>query len=142
MFSKTKVQDESPGTRGGPGVRGRTLVVKSRKSTQNQLFCKKIQITRFFFFFKVLQVVPEYGGNKISASGVSLKWVKCNRCKRRRERERKKDQKLVITATHCKRHLGWHTQTAWANKLSRALNVTSRTFNSPEYYIMLEDAIY
>ena len=62
--------------------------------------------------------------------------------KTERERERKKDQKLVITATHCKRHLGWHTQAAWANKLSRALNVTSRTFNSPEYYKMLEDAIY
>ena len=69
----------TPGTRGGPGGRDRTLAVKSRKTPKNQLFCcKKIKITINFKCICLL-VMPKYWGKKFSASGVSPKWVKSNK---------------------------------------------------------------
>ena len=56
------------------------------------------------FFFQLCQNI---GGNKFSQTGVSPKWVKSKRRKRKKE-----DRKLVITMASypLQRHLGWDTR--------------------------------
>ena len=56
------------------------------------------------------------GGNKFSASGVSLKGVKSKRRKRRTKKERPKVGDNNGQATHGALKHAWRTQAAWANK--------------------------
>ena len=58
--------------------------------------------------------MPKYGGNKISASGVSSKWVKSNRHKRKKERKKvgnNKGQLRIENATS-----GGARKAVWAKK--------------------------
>ena len=80
-------------TRDGPGGCDQMLAVKRRKTAKNLLFFrKKIKITQ-----------KKYRGNKFSASGVSPKWVKS-------KRRRKKDS-------------GGTSKAAWANFISRLVDL-------------------
>ena len=70
----------------------------------------------------------KYWGNKFAASGVSPKWVKCKR-RRKKEEERLNDGKNNGQATHGARKHAWRTQAAWANFLEKSF--------SPGVYVVL-----
>ena len=58
--------------------------------------------------------MPKYWGKFISATGVSPKWVKC-----RRHRKRKEKMSVKTMASFASiRHHKWRTQAAWTKRLT------------------------
>ena len=62
---------------------------KTEKTCENQLFEKNKNYHKKIFLFRYsFQLCQNIGGNKISATGVSPKWVKSRRCRRKRKEKK------------------------------------------------------
>ena len=93
----TSTDDEkrpnTPGTRGGPGGRDRTLAVKKKKTRPKIIFFCKKKLPKFFFFF--VHISSSYakilGGNLFRTSEIPRSGSKAKDGEKRGERERKKD---------------------------------------------------
>ena len=72
----------------GSGFRERTLAVKSRKNAR-----------QFFLSFIFLLVCQNIWGNKISALGVCLKWVKSGRNRKRKTEDRERKSMITVVST-------------------------------------------
>ena len=95
-----ELEENTPGTAGGPGGRDRTLAVKSRKTSEKSpFFLKKIKFTpKKYFFCIYLLVMPKYWVKNYFAHGrfpeVGQKQkTEKKKKKREREKEREKERK-------------------------------------------------
>ena len=90
-YAKILGETNTPGTRGGPGGRDRTLAVKSRKTSEKITFfsLKKLNLPpKNIFFCIYLLVMPKYWGGNYFAHGVFPEVGQKQKMKKKKEKKK------------------------------------------------------